>query len=114
MRIGALGSLSADYPQEQARIQRGVIDVFDAMEKKDLPRLDSYHACGPKFTKFGITASYWASEEAIAVGREHLDHGPAQQAGQRVWYADDQLRVAKVERAYGKPPAGGPGAHTSS
>jgi len=51
---------------------------------------------------FGITVSYWASEEAIAAWRAHSEHKPAQETGQRVWYADYQLRVAKVERAYGK------------
>ena len=51
---------------------------------------------------FGITVSYWASEEAIAAWKAHLDHKPAQEAGKRVWYADYQLRVAKVERAYDK------------
>ena len=51
---------------------------------------------------FGITVSYWANEEAIAAWKAHLDHKPAQEAGKRIWYADYQLRVAKVERAYGK------------
>ena len=51
---------------------------------------------------FGITVSYWANEEAIAAWKAHLEHKPAQEAGQRVWYADYQLRVAKVERAYDK------------
>ena len=58
---------------------------------------------------FGITVSYWASEEAIAAWKANLEHRAAQAEGKRVWYADYQLRVAKVERAYGKPgsPAGG-------
>lgn len=51
---------------------------------------------------FGITVSYWASEEAIATWKANMDHQVAQQRGKRVWYADYQLRVAKVERAYGK------------
>lgn len=51
---------------------------------------------------FGITVSYWTSEQAIAGWKAHLEHKPAQEAGQRVWYANYQLRVAKVERAYGK------------
>lgn len=51
---------------------------------------------------FGITVSYWSSEEAIAAWKAHAEHKPAQEAGKRVWYADYQLRVAKVERAYGK------------
>ena len=50
----------------------------------------------------GITVSYWASEEAIAAWKAHADHEIAQDAGRRVWYADYQLRVAKVERAYRK------------
>jgi heme-degrading monooxygenase HmoA len=51
---------------------------------------------------FGITVSYWSSEEAIAAWKAHLEHKPAQEIGKRVWYADYQIRVAKVERAYGK------------
>ena len=52
---------------------------------------------------FGITVSYWASEAAIAAWKANLEHKAAQEGGKRVWYADYQLRVAKVERAYGKP-----------
>jgi heme-degrading monooxygenase HmoA len=51
---------------------------------------------------FGITVSYWESEEAIAAWKTHLEHKPAQEAGKRVWYADYQLRIARVEREYGK------------
>ena len=49
---------------------------------------------------FGITVSYWSSEEAIAAWKAHLEHKPAQEAGKRVWYADYQLRIARVERDY--------------
>lgn len=45
-------NLNADYPEERAKIQRRLNEIFDAAEKKDLPRLDSYHFYGPKFTKF--------------------------------------------------------------
>jgi heme-degrading monooxygenase HmoA len=51
---------------------------------------------------FGITVSYWASEEAIRGWKAHMEHAKAQEGGKRVWYADYQLRVAKVEREYGK------------
>jgi len=51
----------------------------------------------------GITVSYWSSEEAIAAWKAHAEHQPAQEAGKRVWYAEYQLRVAKVERDYGHP-----------
>jgi heme-degrading monooxygenase HmoA len=55
---------------------------------------------------FGITVSYWSSEEAIIAWKAHMDHKPAQEAGKRAWYADYQLRVAKVEREYGKTQPG--------
>jgi heme-degrading monooxygenase HmoA len=51
---------------------------------------------------FGITVSYWSNEEAIAAWKAHAEHQPAQEAGKRVWYANYALRIAKVERAYGK------------
>src|SRR5690242_11538598 len=51
----------------------------------------------------GITVSYWASEEAIRAWKAHADHRIAQETGQKVWYANYHLRVARVERDYGKP-----------
>lgn len=52
---------------------------------------------------FGITVSYWISEEAIANWKAHAEHRVAQELGRRSWYAHYVLRVAKVERAYSKP-----------
>ena len=54
----------------------------------------------------GITVSYWSSEEAIAAWRHHAEHSQAREQGRRRWYAGFQLRVAKVERAYGMAPQG--------
>ena len=51
----------------------------------------------------GITVSYWESEEAIAGWKAQSEHRSAQETGKAVWYADYFLRVAKVERDYGKP-----------
>jgi heme-degrading monooxygenase HmoA len=51
----------------------------------------------------GITVSYWRSEEAIVNWKANADHQVAQQAGQKTWYRDYKLRVARVERSYGKP-----------
>ena len=53
----------------------------------------------------GITVSYWSSEEAIATWKAQAEHKIAQETGQRVWYSDYHLRVARVERDYGKRPA---------
>jgi ketosteroid isomerase-like protein len=38
--------------QEKGQIERRLKETFDAAEKKDFDRLDSYHLYGPKFTKF--------------------------------------------------------------
>lgn len=51
---------------------------------------------------FGITVSYWESTQAIAAWKANAEHRIAQETGKTTWYADYQLRVAKVERAYGK------------
>ena len=52
---------------------------------------------------FGITVSYWQSESAIAGWKAHMDHRAAREKGRTQWYGHYELRVAKVERAYGKP-----------
>jgi heme-degrading monooxygenase HmoA len=51
----------------------------------------------------GITISYWRDEASIAAWKRDAEHQQAQRAGQQTWYADYQVRIAKVERAYGKP-----------
>jgi heme-degrading monooxygenase HmoA len=52
----------------------------------------------------GITVSYWDSEEAIRRWKAHSEHQAAQAVGKKVWYADYIIRVARVERSYGKVP----------
>ena len=59
---------------------------------------------------FGITVSYWASEEAIAAWRRHAEHTLAREQGRSRWYEAFALRVARVERAYGQGHTGA-GAH---
>lgn len=51
---------------------------------------------------FGITVSYWTAPEAIAAWRAHAEHRVAQETGKARWYEHYELRVARVERAYGK------------
>lgn len=50
---------------------------------------------------FGITVSYWTSEAAIAAWRAHAGHADARRQGRERWYDHFELRVARVERAYG-------------
>jgi heme-degrading monooxygenase HmoA len=60
---------------------------------------------------FGITVAYWESEEAILAWRQHAEHAAARERGRAEWYRHFELRIAKVERAYGwdrdKPRGGG-------
>lgn len=51
----------------------------------------------------GITVSYWESEHAILLWKANAEHTIARETGRKKWYSHYELRVAKVERAYGKP-----------
>jgi ketosteroid isomerase-like protein len=63
---------------EGARIQRRLDEIFDAAQKKDLARLDSYHAYGPKFTKFAVED---AGREDAATARQGEHDGLASAVG---------------------------------
>jgi len=54
---------------------------------------------------FGITVSYWDSEASIAGWKSQIDHKAARDHGRAHWYQHYELRIARVERAYGKPVA---------
>lgn len=51
---------------------------------------------------FGITVSYWATAKSIKDWKANAEHIAAQELGMREWYEHYELRIAKVERAYGK------------
>jgi heme-degrading monooxygenase HmoA len=55
---------------------------------------------------FGITVAYFESEAAIANWRNNAEHAAARARGRAEWYEHFELRVAKVERAYGMAPRG--------
>ena len=46
-----------DNPKARASIERRLQEIFAAAESKDFDRLDSYHAYGPKFTKYAGTSA---------------------------------------------------------
>jgi heme-degrading monooxygenase HmoA len=52
---------------------------------------------------FGITVAYFDNAENIARWRNHTEHAAVRERGKREWYEHFELRVAKVERAYGGP-----------
>ena len=51
----------------------------------------------------GITVSYWRDEASIAAWKQQAEHAAVRAHGRSHWYDHFELRVAKVERAYGKP-----------
>ncbi|MFD0739024.1 antibiotic biosynthesis monooxygenase family protein [Lysobacter koreensis] len=51
---------------------------------------------------FGITVSYWTDEAAIVAWKRQAEHAATRAYGREHWYDHYELRVAKVERAYGK------------
>lgn len=50
---------------------------------------------------FGITVSYWVDETAAVAWKHQSEHAVAQRRGQEEWYAAYEVRVCRVERAYG-------------
>lgn len=50
----------------------------------------------------GITVSYWETEDAIRRWKQEAEHRIAQETGRTTWYENYTVRVAKVEREYGK------------
>lgn len=53
--------------------------------------------------RIGITVSYWRDEEAVHAWKAVARHRAAQAAGRTRWYEHFEVRVARVERAYGGP-----------
>lgn len=50
---------------------------------------------------FGITVAYFDSEDAIRGWRRNAEHTAARAQGRSDWYEHFEVRVARVERAYG-------------
>jgi heme-degrading monooxygenase HmoA len=49
----------------------------------------------------GITVSYWRDEAALLAWKRDTEHQKAQRGGRDAWYDCYEVRIAKVERAYG-------------
>lgn len=58
-------------------------------------------ARGPDGT--GLTVSYWRDLESIRAWKNNAEHREAQRRGRTDWYSAFEIRIAKVERAYGSP-----------
>jgi heme-degrading monooxygenase HmoA len=51
---------------------------------------------------FGITISYWESEEDIIAWKNNATHLKAQMRGKNEWYENFEVKIAQVNRAYSK------------
>ena len=51
---------------------------------------------------FGITVSYWVDEASISGWKAQAEHAAIRERGRWLWYSHFEVRVAKVERAYGQ------------
>jgi heme-degrading monooxygenase HmoA len=49
----------------------------------------------------GIVVAYWEDDESIRGWKLHLEHLEAQKLGREQWFKRYQVRVGRVERAYG-------------
>ncbi len=75
----------ADLMVELASRQPGFLGVESARDKNG----------------FGITNSYWVDEAAIAAWKANIDHQVARRRGRTDWYQHFEMRIGRIERAYG-------------
>ena len=50
----------------------------------------------------GITSVYWKDKESIKAWRYHEEHKIVKKRGRAIWYEKYIVRIAKVEKDYGK------------
>ena len=65
-----------------------------ALQQKGFLCMENAHS------DIGITVSYWSNLESIKKWKADLDHQKAQSEGQKTWYSQYKVRIAKVERDY--------------
>lgn len=89
------------------RTEQGADGEYDAMaarmanlaaEQPGFLGLDSTR--GPE--GLGISVSYWRTPEDARAWKRDVEHREAQRLGIEEWYAAYRLRVATVEREYGR------------
>ena len=52
--------------------------------------------------RFGITVSYWTDDASARAWKEVAEHAAAIARGTSQWYSEYRVRVATVEREYGR------------
>jgi heme-degrading monooxygenase HmoA len=83
-------------------------DGYDAMANAMFALAQQQPGClGAESTRgsdgLGITVAYFTDEASIHAWKQHTRHLAAQRLGKDRWYSHYEVRIAKVERAYGGP-----------
>lgn len=84
---------AAEQMEELAGRQPGYLGIETARDPQD---------------RFGITVSYWETEAAARSWKQVADHLEVQRLGAAKWYEGYQVRIATVDRAYGRANKAGP------
>lgn len=88
-------------------VQSDDVDGYDAAAD----RMESLAAAQPGYLGFetarttggtGISVSYWVDAEAAQAWKAVAEHTEAQRLGRERWYSSYRVRVATVERDYGR------------
>ena len=101
----------ADTPQPPyvavifTNVQTDDLDGYAAMAD----RMEALAAEQPGYLGFesarsglGIAVSYWATEDDARAWKQIAEHAEAQRLGRERWYATYRVRIATVQREYGK------------
>jgi heme-degrading monooxygenase HmoA len=81
-------------------VDDGYIETAQRMEEL-AKQQEGYLGVESARSEVGITVSYWKSLDAILKWRNNAAHSLAREKGKELWYKTYQLRICKVERAYG-------------
>ena len=84
----------------RTEVDEGYIETAQRMEEL-AKQQDGYLGVESARSEVGITVSYWESLDAILKWRNNAEHSLAREKGKELWYKTYQLRICKVERAYG-------------
>ncbi len=90
------------FSSQRTEGDKGYGEMADAMERMAREQPGFLGVESARGTDgFGITNSFWKDEDAIRAWKRNVDHLVAQKLGRQDWYRTYEMRIARVERAYG-------------
>lgn len=84
---------------------RGYAETADEMKSLAVLQ-DGFLGMESTGEKIGMTVSYWRDLESVRKWKNEVRHREAQRRGRAQWYADYRVRIARVEREYGRADSG--------